>query len=358
MKGHEVINHIVRDEMPDIEKVREACHRQFASQEVRPTVKLRRLIPIAAAMALILAVSTTVFASVGGFDWFVQRFNPNFASVVEPVMVYSEDEGIRITVIGAQNFETMAVVYLSVQELTEENRLTEDMDWWPGLNLHIEGMSGSIDQNLLYFDEASSTAYLEVRITKSEELPTPLTLKIDRLSLYPQAVTGNWVLTASTGSPASQHIIAVAHEFFLCDVIAIKRMTLTPLGLSMYGTFGAPSSDKFMTPLVARHNVYVETPDGLIPLIAGGGGVSFSSPTLYNWDEEFSFICQGCLSSGDPGLLNNDVASTGRNPRDITVAEKMEMFTDIRVNVNWQAESPIDVASITAIIIDGIRISV
>ena len=344
MKGHEIINHIVRDEMPDMEEVRSNCHRQFAFQGTKNTMRLKRLAPVAAAFVMLVVISTTVLAYAGGFDWFIQRFNPRFAGVVEPVMAYAEDKGLRITIVGAQSFGSTAVVYLSVAELTEENRLTECMDWWPGLHLYIEGLGGGMAQSLLYFDTASTTAYLEVRFAASEEIPHPMTLVADRLALYPaQAVTGNWSITAYTQDIASQHVVAVVQEFMLCDVILIERMVLTPLGLTAEGTFATPSDDNFMSPLAAQHEVYIETPGGLLPLISAGGGIfSYSAHGLFDGRP---MICRGCY----PSLLDG-------NPMPVSVAEMMEMSSDIRVTLNWETAAPIDVADAAAIIINGLRV--
>ena len=189
MKGHEIISHIVRKEMPDRERVREDCHR-MAKQRIHDKSQLnsmhtKRAIPLVAALVVILAMSTTVFAF-GGFDWFIHQFNPSFADVVEAIMEYSEEQGIRMTVIGAQKYGNMAIVYLSVQDTTGENRLTESLSFWDGFGVGMEekiskeesaSISGfSSGWELLYFDEASNTAFLEIEITGMTAISDPLRL--------------------------------------------------------------------------------------------------------------------------------------------------------------------------------------
>jgi hypothetical protein len=357
MKGHEIMNHIVRDEMPDFEKVRSNCHRQAASYELKNTTGLKRFVPVAAALVMLFAVSTTVFAAVGGFDWFVQRFNPRFANVVEPVMVYSENEGIRMTVIGAQRFKGMAIVYLSVAELTDANRLPADMDWWPGLHLfYIEEMgSGSINQDLLYFDVASNTAYLEIRLTTNEDIPNPFTLVVDSLAFYPaEPIAGNWRLTAYTGDTAMRNIAVVAHEFMLCDVILIERMILTPLGLAMEGTFAVPSDDDYFAPFDTRQEVYAETSDGLVLLVAAGSSMGFG-PIMR--DGEYLPI-NPLTRPGGTTVIDGVITRTPWDAEATTAAELMKMTGDIRVTLNWETQAPIDVSDVTAIIIDGKRFSI
>jgi len=181
MKGHEIIDHIVRDEMPDMEKVRVNCHRQAATLSARRAVRAKRLIPVALSIFILFAVSTTVFAALGGFDWFMQRFNPTFAEVVEPVMAYSEEQGIRMTVIGVAQFENMAVVYLSLQDITGANRLTASLDFRDGFGINMEESDADVRgfstrRNLLYFDEATNTAYLEIQISADTAISDPLSL--------------------------------------------------------------------------------------------------------------------------------------------------------------------------------------
>ena len=186
MKGHEIINHLVRDEMPDMEKVRERCHREGVAPSTGSTIIAKRLMPIAAAFVMLFAVSTTMFAALGGFDWFMQRFNPTFADVSEPVMSYSEEQGIRMTVIGVARFENMAVVYLSLQDITGANRLTASLDFRDGFSISMEESDASISdvnihgfstrRNLLYFDEVTNTVYLEIQISADTAISDPLSL--------------------------------------------------------------------------------------------------------------------------------------------------------------------------------------
>jgi hypothetical protein len=357
MKGHEVMNHILRDEMPDIEKVRNNCHKQAVAYASKNTSRFKRFVPVAAVLVMFFAVSTTVFAAVGGFDWFVQRFNPRFADVVEPVMIYSESEGIRITVLSAQSFENMAVIYLSVTEQTEANRLTEDMDWWPGLQLHIRGMGGGSSQNLLYFDAVNSTAYLEIRFATSEEIPYPMPLVVESLNLYPaEPVAGNWELAIYTGDAADWPVAVVAHEFMLCDVILINRMVLTPLGLVMEGIYAIPSDDAYFAPLRAnfQRDVYAETADGLVFLVASSGSMN-SGPLIR--DGEY-VPTEPLIHPGSTNIRDGVMTRTPLDAIATTVAEFMERTGDINVTINWKTQAPLDVSAVTAIIINGQRIPI
>ncbi|MCL2437240.1 MAG: hypothetical protein FWD00_04290, partial [Clostridiales bacterium] len=101
---------------------------QSSKRRLEKKMHIKKMIPLVAAMVTILTLSTTAFAALVGFDWFVERIDPPFAEVVEPVMMYSEDQGIRMTVLGAQTFDNMAIVYLSLQDVSGEDRLTESVN--------------------------------------------------------------------------------------------------------------------------------------------------------------------------------------------------------------------------------------
>ena len=158
---------------------------QSSKRRLEKKMRIKKMIPLVAAMVTILTLSTTAFAALVGFDWFVERIDPPFAEVVEPVMMYSEDQGIRMTVLGAQTFDNMAIVYLSLQDVSGEDRLTESVNVSGGLNIQmnedtivedgdIRVRFGSAGAQLIYFDEATGTAYFEARFVSHETIPAPL----------------------------------------------------------------------------------------------------------------------------------------------------------------------------------------
>ena len=315
MKGHEVINHIVRDEMPDFEKVRSNCHRQ-ASYASRNTAEFKRFVPVAAALVMLFAISTTVFAAVWGFDWFVQRFNPRFADIVKPIMLHSEDEGIRITLLGAQTSGYMAVIYLSVSDVTGENRLTDSnlvlVDFClEGIDLHIR----ELRFNRLYFDESTNTFYQEIIITADRAFIDPLRFSIDTIFANydmrrDEGIQGYWPFSAYTGDNAQQ-IVTVTEAVQLDNYHITEHLTLTPFGLLVMGNLSEPESwHCYDTPglrVIWSHiDVYLETTSGLMTINESyGEGYSDGQSYFY---------------------------------------------------MNWHTESPIDVNEVTAIIIDGLRI--
>ncbi len=154
-----------------------------------PAAPRRRRWPVSAVAAVALAVllvGTAAAAALGGFDWFIEKFNPTFGEVAEPVEISCEDQGIRMEVIGAQKYGNKAIIYLSLQDVSGENRITEQTDFQDGFNVatrsQVQKMNGqgndissssySWSQKMLYFDEKSDTIYFEFNISvdSDEEL--------------------------------------------------------------------------------------------------------------------------------------------------------------------------------------------
>lgn len=151
----------------------------------------------AIAMSAVLVVTATA-AALGGFDWFIEKFNPSFGEIVEPVEAYCEDKGIRMEVIGAQKYGNMAIVYLSLQDISGQNRLTEQTDFRDGfsvtMNPRTPETTGQMDeaavasvswkQNLLYFDEETNTVYYEFNITADSDTPLSDPLELGSFLIY------------------------------------------------------------------------------------------------------------------------------------------------------------------------------
>jgi hypothetical protein len=152
-----------------------------------------------AAIALsMMLVVTAAAATLGGFDWFIKKINPSFGEIVEPVEAYCEDKGIRMEVIGAQKYDNMAVVYLSLQDVSGQNRLTEQTDFRDGFSVKMntqaqEEAKGQTDeivagisygQKMLYFDEETNTIYYEFNITADSNSPLSDPLELGSFLIY------------------------------------------------------------------------------------------------------------------------------------------------------------------------------
>ena len=172
-------------------KVQSRLHEDELS--AAPPRRARWSMSAAAAIAIaIVLVSTATAAALGGFDWFIQKFNPAFGELVEPVGLSCEDQGIRMEIIGAQKYGNMAVVYLSLQDISGQNRLTEQTDFRDGFDVELnsqgqgtDGLNGlSWYKKVLYFDKATNTVYYEFNITSDSNSPISDMLEVSSFLVY------------------------------------------------------------------------------------------------------------------------------------------------------------------------------
>jgi len=268
-------------------------------------LRTKRVFPLIAAIVVILIASATAFAAFGGIDWFIERFNPPFAEVLDSVMAYSEEQGVRMTVIGAQRFDNMAIVYLSVQDVSGENRLTENLQFPNGFLVSADETDDEylVMFQQLHFDNSTNTAYMKLQIIADVVIADPLVINIggvrfDRTGST-EGVEGNWQVAAYTVGGAANQVAAITNDIWIGNYL-FEFITVTSIGMQTTGSFTAESNWISMT-------AYVETSDGLIRLHRGSG-----------WHD----------------------------------------YTDYSFNLNWQPDSTLDVAAVTAIIINDVRIPI
>ena len=158
--------------------------------------RVRRPWVAAAAIAAVLVVSAAA-AAAGSFDWLIAKINPPFGEIVEPVEVSCEDQGIRMEVIGAQKYDNRAIVYLSLQDISGQNRLTEQTDFRDGFSVTMNPgtrettgpgeevtASYSWKKSLLFFDEETNTLYYEFNITADPDTPLSDPLELGTFLIY------------------------------------------------------------------------------------------------------------------------------------------------------------------------------
>jgi len=154
--------------------------KEIVSKQNRPW--LRPLIAVTASLMLVVSVAA---ATLGGFDWFIEKMNPHFGGIIEPVETYSQDQGIRIEVIGAQKYDNKAIIYLSLQDISGQERVTSQTEFLDGLDIKREREAGGVflGETMLYFDEDTSTAYYEFNVTADSDSPLadPLEIGISRI---------------------------------------------------------------------------------------------------------------------------------------------------------------------------------
>lgn len=194
---HDALSQITVDASKIKGKVKNRLHEETFCTPVPRRARWRRSMVAGVALSLMLVV-TAAASALGGFDWFIEKFNPSFGGIAKPVEVSCEDQGIRMEVIGAQKYENKAVVYLSLQDISGQNRLNEQTSFRDGfsvaMNLRKPDMnkgqrdevssSFSNKENLLFFDKETNTLYYEFIITADTDSPLSDPLELSTFLIY------------------------------------------------------------------------------------------------------------------------------------------------------------------------------
>ena len=138
--------------------------------KTKPAPRRRLGLILAAAMLIAAMLGGTVYAAAqGAFDRFFSNYDSPFVELLQPVETYVTDQGFRIEAIAARRFDHNTLVYLSLQDITGQDRLTpyaEPVVYYPVV-------AGLI---LVNFDHATNTAYfqLEIRDDGSDTVELPI----------------------------------------------------------------------------------------------------------------------------------------------------------------------------------------
>lgn len=177
------------------EKVKHQLDEDVFDVKQHPGIKWSKTAIVVFVMSTMLLL-TVAGATLGGFDWFRQTINPLFGDFVQPVGQYSEDQGIRMEVIGAEQYEDTVIIYLSFQDISGQNRLTEQSTLLDAIDIGLKSrfflfpkqsieVSGfSYKENFLGFDEDTNTIYYEYIIIADEDSTIRNPLQIDTSLIY------------------------------------------------------------------------------------------------------------------------------------------------------------------------------
>lgn len=281
----------------NIENIKRLSLEKITTKESPPRrrIPMKKIISLVAAAILLLATSTIIFAATtgGGLDQFLSRFNPSFGEfAIAPLYpAYTENQGIRIEAVGAQQIGAVVLVYVTLQDISGENRLTRHMI--PDLEIYANGqiINGPRSSKRLNFDESTNTVYYEMRIAGEARMPRTDTLElivrgIDCLEHDGQIRTpfrGEWLITVNT----SYSIQPITWTDIPAGRLHIEYMSLTPFGAQIVGThsYGDNPGERSFPFLDVR--IELENRWRNVRLPGGGGGV---------WHDGFSFF----ISSNSP----------------------------------------------------------
>ena len=233
----------------NLENIKRLSLQKIKSDETpsRRKMSMRKVVAIIAAAVLVLATSTGIFAASGGLEHFLARFNPNFGEfAIAPLYpAYAEDQGIRIEVVGAQHIGPVVLVYVTMQDISGENRLTRFMI--PAIDIYVDGqiINGPSTSSPLNFDKSTNTVYFEMRILYETGMP-----RADALDLIINEIwclehggriqtpfIGEWQITVNTSDLDIQPITWTDVE---AGNLKIEQISVSPFGVYVFGihTYG------------------------------------------------------------------------------------------------------------------------
>ena len=116
---------------------------------------------MAASIAIMVLMAGAAYAAAGFglFDRFIAQHDPGLAEVLLPVEHGVTVDGIRTNVIAAQMFGNQGIVYMTLRDVSGQNRITQDSQFV----LNGPDMFGMAE--MIYFDELLGKAYFELEIT-------------------------------------------------------------------------------------------------------------------------------------------------------------------------------------------------
>lgn len=253
----------------------------------RRNFSMKKVFAIAAVVAVFLIGSSVIFAGGGGLEQFRARFNPNFIELAIPPLypAYAIDQGIRVEAVGAQQIGHVVLVYVSVQDISGENRLSNLVH--PNLEIYIDGeiVNGPGSGRRLNFDSGTNTGYYELIIVGEVGMPwaESIELVMHRVEYFGHytgqilaLVEGDWRMTVNTSDLG---IRPITWTDIPAGSIHIDYMSLSPFGVQINGSHAYGLED---LSFFAIRDVRIEFENRIFNTVMRGGGGG-SGEDWFSW---------------------------------------------------------------------------
>lgn len=144
-------------------KVRNA--KLFTAKTRKKPVKL--IVLIAAVILCITITVPVLAATVNPVYELVYRISPGLAQMMKPVQMSCEDNGIKMEVVSASVYENEAAVYISLEDLTDQNRIDETTDLFDSYSIN-QGFDSYSTCSYASFDKETGKATFLINITRAD----------------------------------------------------------------------------------------------------------------------------------------------------------------------------------------------
>ena len=215
---------------------------EHRKEEKYMKTKFIKIVAIAAAVTILAAGAVAAYTTIGGLDGLIAMFNPAFGKLATETLVHAEDQGIRIDVYGAQRYNDTLLLYYSIADTSGQNRITRYDH--PEIEIHNQygNISGGYSSNLLHFDKDTGTAYSEARFQLNETASSDvLEFVVTEIRSYkvsgnpPVVVAGDWRMSLDLAAIEEQNIV-LSDIDVAAKELNVKYVSISPLGIQMKGT--------------------------------------------------------------------------------------------------------------------------
>ena len=129
-------------------------------------INKKKPLKIAMVICICLMLSVGVLAAtVSSFNKIGTKVSPETASLLQPIEMISEDNGIKMEVVAAYNDNEMAVIYLTMQDLTGD-RIDESLS----LYNYTLSEGALFNSQIIDYDEETKTATLRIQANGGEKM--------------------------------------------------------------------------------------------------------------------------------------------------------------------------------------------
>jgi len=273
--GREVLE---MEQLNDIEKqqLKNAIIEKSFGDRKKGAWKKQTVAIVASVFAI---VSMTAYGMVGGLEFFRTELEPSFIDLITAPMgsVYSEDQGIRLEVVGAERVNSVILLYLTMQDVTGENRLSVEHS--PDIEIfmdHQEVSTGAKSSRRLHVDEETNTLYFEVQVhVDLDDMPDTEMLEVVARRIHDftpsqdgrvqTLVEGEWQMEVATSD--TYHPTITWTDVDLPDQdFHIDSMILNPFGVHLLGSHGLEQDDFEL-------DVRIEVNSERLNFFGAGGGI-------------------------------------------------------------------------------------
>lgn len=119
----------------------------------------RRVLAVAASFAAVMVLSVGTLAAAPELRESLKGLSEDTIAILQPVNQVSEDQGIRMEVLGAVNDGGVAVAFLSLQDTTGQGRVSDTVRL---MDCQISDELGIAIANVVSYDETTETAILRL----------------------------------------------------------------------------------------------------------------------------------------------------------------------------------------------------